>query len=175
MRLLFFIAISIAASFAQAQAVSVPDALTLPEAEVESRLAESHPSALYAYAKRLFEAGRKDDAVMWFYAGQLRFRYHLKANPSLPRDGQPALMASLNATLGQMINEWAGGSPREWAASIQKALDWDASTPNPTTPKEQHGPALADMRSGLAGLAQQIRDSEGTIRTQRKSRGLENR
>ena len=175
MRLLLFIAISIAVTFAEAQPLSIPDAVSKPEAEVEPRLAESHPTALYAYAKRLFEAGRKDDAVMWFYAGQLRFRYHLKANPSLPRDGEPALMASLNATVGQTINEWAGGSPREWAASTQKALDWDAKTPNPTTPKEQYGVALAEMRSGLADLAQQIRDGEDTIRTKRKSRGLENR
>jgi hypothetical protein len=79
-RLLFFIALSIAATFAQAQPLTVADALSKPEPEVEPRLAESHPTALYAYATRLFEAGRKDDAVMWFYAGQLRFRYHLKAN-----------------------------------------------------------------------------------------------
>jgi hypothetical protein len=175
MRLLIFIALSIALDFARAQSLSIPDAMSRPEAEAESRLAESHPGALYAYARRMFDAGRKDDAVMWFYAGQLRFRYHLKANPSLPRDGEPALMVSLNATVGQTINEWAGGSPRQWADSIQKALDWDAKSPNPVTPKEQYGAALADMRSGLTDLAQQIRTSEDTIRTKRKSRGLENR
>ena len=160
---------------AHAQALSVQDALSKPEAEVESRLAESHPAVLYAYAKRLFEIGRKDDAVVWFYSGQLRFRYHLTANPSLPPDGEPALMASLNATIGQVINEWAGGSPRGWANSIQKALDWDERAPNAVTPKGLNGPALAQLRDGLAGLGHQVLKSEDTIREQRKARGLENR
>ena len=33
------------------------------------------PPALFGLSKSLFEAGKKDDAMFWFYAGQLRARY----------------------------------------------------------------------------------------------------
>ncbi|MFT8211332.1 MAG: hypothetical protein ACMZI0_13530 [Symbiopectobacterium sp.] len=90
--------------------------------DTDAGLANKHPSELHLHAKRLFETGHKDDAVTWFYIGQLRWRYHLLVHPELPPDGEPAAMDALNATLGQAINEWAGGSPEAWHAAIGKAL-----------------------------------------------------
>lgn len=51
-------------------------------------------------------------------------------------------MASLNATVGQTINEWAGGSPRQGADSIQKALDWDANRQIRLPPRNSTVPHL---------------------------------
>lgn len=164
------LALSVAATAAP---LTVDQAMHLPASKVEASLADSHPSTVYIYAQRLFEEGKKDDAVVWFYVGQLRFRYHLMANPGLPPDGEPAVMASLNATLGQTINEWAGGSPQAWAAAMTKALAWDAAHPNPTTPKAQNAQALEKTRTGLAGLRDQIIHTADQIRAQRKARGLE--
>lgn len=160
---------------AMAQPLEDDEAERLPAAQVEARLAESHPVESYRYAQRLFRQGKRDEAVTWFYIGQLRFRYRLLANPNLPPDGEPALMASLNATLGQTFNEWAGGSPRDWVAAIDRALAWDAAHPNPLTPKDQHAAELARIRGGLQGLRDDIMASEQTIREQRKANGLENR
>ena len=161
--------------FARAQPLSVPEALSKSEIEVETRLPESHPSVFFAFAKRLFEVGRRDDAVMWLWVGRLRFRFHLKASPALALDGDPALMASLNATVGSTINEWANGSPRDLSASIQRALDWDAKSANLITSKEQHGATLAELRSQFSELASEILKSEGAIRASRQAQGLENR
>jgi hypothetical protein len=132
--------------------VDAKTASTLPEKQVEAQLPKSHPSAYYSYAMRLFQAGKKNEAVQWFYIGQLRYRYHLRANPNLPPDGDPAIMASLNATAGQTINEWAGGSPTEWAASIDRALQWDAAHENTFTPKPKFAQALQKTRLGLIQL-----------------------
>ena len=143
--------------------------------DVERYLAKSHPSELYVHALTLFEQGHKDEAVKWFYAGQLRFRYLLAANPGLPQDDEPAAMDALNATVGSSINEWAGGSPQDWADAMQSALDWDAATPNPTTPKDRHADALRETRAGLESLIGQIRDNVDLIRDQRTQAGLENR
>jgi len=148
---------------------------SLPEAQVVERLPESHPTVLYAFAGRLFSAGRRDEAVMWFYAGQLRYRCHLVANPGLKPDGEPAVMASLNATLGQTINEWAGGSPEGWARAIDQALAWDEKFPDATTPKDRHAAARRQVRTGLAQMRDQIRREAASIRAQRASNGLENR
>ncbi|WMD18172.1 hypothetical protein RAS12_16085 [Achromobacter seleniivolatilans] len=143
--------------------------------DVEERLAQSHPSELYVHALQLFEQGRKDEAVKWFFAGQLRFRYLLIANPGLPEDDEPAAMDALNATVGSSINEWAAGEPNDWADAMQAALDWDARYPNPTTPKDKYAHALEETRAGLASLIQQIRDNVDMIREQRTEAGLENR
>lgn len=158
-----------------AEPLTLAQARSLPRAQVVASLPDSHPAVLYAYASRLFEQGARDEAVMWFYAGQLRFRFHLRAHPELPRDGEPALMASLNATVGQSLNEWAGGSPRGWAHAIDRALAWDSGHGNATTPKDRYHRALDETRKGLLGLRDQILSDKEQIAAQRTVRGLENR
>ncbi|MGK4328526.1 hypothetical protein [Lonsdalea quercina] len=172
--LLFLTALSANVS-PSALAAELKPVLVAVQSETDAQLAQAHPSDLYQYAQRLYEAGERDKAVTWFYIGQLRFRYYLLANPNLPPDGEPALMASLNDTLGQTINEWAGGSPKNWSASIQQALAWDASHPNPVTPKAQHAVELQKVRTGLEQLGDYIRHNEAEIRAKRQEAGLENR
>jgi hypothetical protein len=160
---------------ATAAPISVSEAFSLPEAEVEASVAESHPSIAVALAKRLFDAGRKDEAVVWFYIGQLRYRFHLMANPGLAPGGDPALMASLNATIGQAINEWAGGSPRDWVLAIDKALAWDESHPNSITSTTEHAAEWRQVRRGLEALRSDIERNAAAIRETRAKNGLENR
>lgn len=174
MRFLLVLPLLIALS-ASAQPVSFDNRIVVSTAETQAQLTKLHPSELYKHAQKLFYAGYKDEAVIWFYIGQLRFRYHLLAHPELPPDGEPALMGALNEVLGREINEWAGGSTVNWAASIQQALDWDAANPNVFTPKEAYGPQLQELRSGLAGLAQHVTDNADAIRAQRAAVGLPNR
>jgi hypothetical protein len=63
------------------------------------------PAELYRLAALLFAAGQRDDAVRWFYVAQLRARYHLATASGLRPDGEPALYAAFNETLGSPINE----------------------------------------------------------------------
>jgi hypothetical protein len=168
-------ALALAATVCFAAPISVKEAFELPEAQVEASIADSHPSIAVAYAKRLFDEDRKDDAVTWFYIGQLRYRFHLLANPDISPDGDPALMASLNATIGQAINEWAGGSPDGWMRSIDKALAWDASHGNAVTSQQDHAAEWAQVRSGLKNLRAEIEKNGSMIRETRAKNGLENR
>ena len=148
---------------------------TMPAAEVEKLLPREHPSIIYAYAGRLFSEGRKDDAVFWFYAGQLRYRVYLKANPKLEPSGDPALFASLNATLGKQLNEYAGGNIKEWVKAIDRALKWDADSENALTPKKTFAAIYAEIRAGLKKMRDQVESQGDIIRAQRKKAGLENR
>src|SRR5689334_9712989 len=84
------------------------DLKKLPPPKIEAALPNHHPSAYYGYAIRLFDQGKKDDAVFWFYVGQLRWRFYLKANPNLDPSGDPAALGALNATIGPTINGYAG-------------------------------------------------------------------
>jgi hypothetical protein len=160
---------------AVAAPLGIEDVKSLPEAKVELALPESHPAVLYVYAARLFRAGRKDEAVMWFYAGQLRYRFYLRSNPKLPPDGEPAVFAALTETFGEEINGWAGGSPRDWVAAIDRALKWDEANPNTFTSKSQNAVALQETRQGLAELRNKIIKSEAQIRARREQLGLPNR
>ena len=70
-------------------------------------LAKAHPSELVAKAPALMAAGRPEEATFWFYAGQLRWRARLAANPAQDPSGEPALFASLFETIGPEVNCWA--------------------------------------------------------------------
>ena len=158
------------------QAALTPDELkTLPRSQIEAKLPGEHPSAYYVYAGRLFAEGKKDESIVWFYIGQLRYRIHLKANPSLEPSGDPALFASLNATVGLTINEYAGGDPKIWTTQISAALMWDEEHPNDLTSKKKFGEIHTEIRTGLAGLKKHVEDNATQIREERKKRGLSNR
>lgn len=156
-------------------ALSPDDVKKLAPTEIEAALPNEHPSSLYGYAWRLFGDGKKDEAVFWFYVGQLRYRIYLEAMPAVDPSGDPALFASLNATIGQTINEYAGGDPKQWATQIEKALKWDDEHVNGLAPKEKFKEVHSSIRSGLDKLKKQIEDSVDKIREERKTRGLENR
>ena len=130
---------------------------------------------MYEHSARLLSAGEMHEAAFWFYAGQLRYRVHLLARPTLPPDQDPALFASFNATLGQAINEYLGGDPQEWERVIERVLTWDEQTPNEFTPMDQFPDVYRSVRSGLQDLLAWIHQSHDEIRAERSERGLENR
>jgi len=132
-----------------------------------------HPAAYYKLAASLFKnAATKDEAVFWFYAGQLRYRYHLAANPGLPPSGDPALFASLSEVVGRPINEHAGADPDRWAAVIDEVLKWDASQDNRFTPKNKAPKAYHDIRAGLEKMRDTVKATKNEILASRKKHGL---
>jgi hypothetical protein len=136
---------------------------------------DQHPSFYYVLASRLFQANRRDEAVYWFYAGQLRYRIRLACHPDLAPDTEPALFGSLQETVGRPINEYAGADPRAWAAAMERALAWDAATHNGFEPKAPCQAAIADQRGGMGQLIAHVRANEAQLRRDRAAAGLPNR
>jgi hypothetical protein len=134
-----------------------------------------HPFEEYRHAAELFRQGDREQAVFLFYRGQLRARIHLAARPELPRDGDPALFASLSEAVGRPINEWAFGDIPALAGILDRVLAWHAANDDPFTPKSRFGAAHAEVRRGLAGLRRQIVAEQESIRAQRRANGLANR
>ncbi|WP_447926859.1 hypothetical protein [Vreelandella sp. EE27] len=116
----------------------------------------SHPAEYYQYAAELFSRGDKEEAAFWCYAGQLRYRIHLTARPDLPPSGDPALFASLHSVVGEQINEYLGGEPAIWKATIERVLEWDEMVENAFTPKSEYPEAHAEQRQGLEGLFEEL-------------------
>ena len=108
-----------------------------------------HPAAMFILAKRLFDAGRRDEAVFWFYEGQLRWHALIRnSNPG----GQPVFNGEqdhfdvLFSDVGPDINHDAFGDIPALRNTIDRVLDWDASHPDDFTPK---GPVKDGARDGL--------------------------
>ena len=157
-----------------------PDAAAsdVPAADAGSSRAgieNKHPAAYYELAAQLLGSGEKDEAVFWFYAGQLRYRVHLTCHPDLKPDGDPALVASLSETVGPPINEHAFGDPPNLAATLDKVLAWDEATTNGFTSKGDCADAVASQRAGLGDLRQYVVDNADDIRRAREKNGLPTR
>lgn len=146
------------------------DALTVPE--LLTRADTLPPAGLYLLASRLFAEGRREDATRWLYVAQIRARYRLITSPGLSPDGEPALYAALQETIGRPINEWAFGDIPAVAARMQEALDWDDAHPNAVTPKTRDAAALERIRGGLAQLRLRVLADQADIRRQRGANGL---
>lgn len=151
------------------------DPRTIPLDEFVSIIPDQHPAFYYMLASRLFVANRQEEAVFWFYAGQLRYRVRLACHPDLPPDVEPALFGSLQQSVGQTINEYAGGNPDEWAATLERVLAWDEAIHNGFEPRAPCAAQIAEQRAGMGQLIAQIRDNREQIRAERTSRGLPNR
>lgn len=122
-------------------------------------------------AAPLMQAGRRDEATFWFYAGQLRWRSRLNASPTPDLTGEPALFSSLFETLGPPVNGWAFGDIPKLQRTIDNVLLWDVRYPDPSLDPAVH----KRMRAGLTALRSQIGREADMIRVERASRGLENR
>lgn len=139
--------------------------------QLQAGIEQKHPAAYYVLAKRLFESGARDEAVFWFYAGQIRWRAYLMGNPQLPRDGDPALFASLSEVVGRPLNEYAFGDIPALVKIIDRALEWDAKNPD----SYAKAPERERSRSGLMGMKADMLARADEIRATRVKNGLTNR
>ena len=169
----------LAAAFALLSLASAKSEPALPDdylaqsvEQLTTDIEHKHPTAALVLAKRLFEGGRQDEAVFWFYLGQLRYRAYLKAHPKLDPSGEPALFASLMEVLGRPINVYAFGDIPGLVAIIDRVIAWDASHADDFAPP---GQAREEIKAGLVKMRADIIAKQDDIRRQRRERGLPNR
>jgi hypothetical protein len=157
------------------KSATAQDAQTIPLNSLIAQAPNVSPDALFVLAARSFAAGRRDEAVVWFYVAQIRMRFRLAVAPDLPPDGEPAVYEALFETIGPQINGWAFGNIDRLAAHMQEALDWDRSHVNTFTPKSGHTAELEQIRSGLAAFRASVLTQKDELRRERATKGLENR
>jgi hypothetical protein len=163
----------LALSFLQA---SADDLSSLSIDQLKNGIENQHPSAFYILAQKLFTAGQKDDAVFWFYAGQLRYRvYLLVNNGKLDPSGDPALFASLSEEVGRSINEYAFGDIPQLAKTIDAVIAWDQSHANALTPRDKYKSQYDQIVAGLTQMRDQVIKQADSIRKTRTANGLQNR
>src|ERR1700726_1618200 len=155
---------------------SAQDPATLSIEQLRNTIENQHPSGFYILAEKLFAAGKKDEAVFWFYAGQLRYRVYLAVNKDkLDPSGDPAVFASLSEEIGRPINEYAFGDIPQLTKTIDAVIAWDQSHDNALTPRDKHKSQYEQIVSGLTQMRDQVLQQADSIRKTRSSHGLPNR
>jgi hypothetical protein len=125
-------------------------------AQIEKGAPAVHPATLYVLAQRLFAEGRKDEAVFWYYVGQLRFRFYLAVNPHLESSGDPALFSVLSDVVGNPIDRFGFQDPRKLVQTLERVEQWDEETPNGFTSKENNHAVWLEVREGFKNFIAEV-------------------
>ena len=122
-----------------------------------------HWTGFYYAAEKLFKKGRKDEALMWYYTGQIRGRVASGLDPDPSRNN--ALLTSLAYGIGQPIMKYAHGDKDAWLKAIDAALAWDKAHPMPADPVQVIG--ISDVAWDSANFQivyDQVRTGLATMR-----------
>lgn len=85
------------------------------------------PPVFYALSQALFQEGKKDAAVFWFYTGQLRARFD--ANRCADGSARQAV-AVLNNQYGTPIDQYTSQDIPKLEALVPRVVKWDRKTPH---------------------------------------------
>lgn len=88
---------------------------------------DTHPIAMWLLAKRLYDADRRDEAVFWFYLGQLRWRSCLRQTPSC---GGREQYGRLFETIGPDLNTHGFRTLPALQSTVDAVVAWDESHPD---------------------------------------------
>lgn len=122
-----------------------------------------HWVAFYEAADQLFKQGRKDEALQWYYAGQIRARVAAGLDPDASRNN--AMMVAMNEGIGTPIMDYAKADQENWGRQIDAALAWDKAHPLPNDPKEVIGISEVVWDSAnFFRVYQQVRDGLAQMR-----------
>ena len=94
--------------------------------EVINASQEYAPYVFYPMSNLLFEMGKKDKAVFWFCAAQLRSRFD--ANRCTDKTAASAV-AVLNAKYGPEINKYMFTDVEKLKEIVNNVAEWDEATP----------------------------------------------
>ncbi len=127
--------------------------------EVLGDAGRAEPLVLMLAASRQLELGSKDDAVLWFYAGQLRARY----SPLLTGEQSQQVTIS-TVTLGEAINAHGMRDVVRMIELIARAMQWDEKTYDAWAKANKLDPDRADLlkrradaRDGLVAFATDLK------------------
>lgn len=177
--------------FSRELAAATPATIEAVVTALRQRQATLPALTMYVAAVRLYDLGRRDEAVYWFYCAQYRARLFQGAldEQRVGGLGAPAfeLRAAHNAfnqLAGEYINGYAGCDPPRWRATVLRVQQENQrAVPPLATIYPQiafQAPAEwaarnADVNQGLSKLAGFIQENTASMRTARAQNGANKR
>ena len=105
------------------------------------------PPVFYVLSAVLFNDGKKDEALFWFYAGQLRARFDANRCADVSAEGAVEL---LNDQFGPPINRYAFRDIPTLEKLVPRVVDWDQKTPHSYDQRWINLHGMGAMMSGLS-------------------------
>jgi hypothetical protein len=115
---------------------------------VQSPTSLKEPLDLFPAASVYYQRGKKDNAVFWFYAAQLRTRYQLV----FEKGDRGQLLAIMLMTIGQPINNYALQDTARLSRTLDQVLEWDSTTQNPYRNKASSDATNRQVEQVYAGF-----------------------
>lgn len=161
----FLLLVSLVSIWSLHNALAMSDIFGQSVDELREDIERKHPVNYLLLAIQLFDEDEKDEAVKWYYIGQIRLKAHLKANPDLAPSEEPALYGSLKYLIGPLINEHASSDQDNWILLIDSALEWHSENPNYFTPKGKHKEIYEKIRNEFKAFRDEVESSKGEIKS----------
>lgn len=153
------------------------------ENTIKSMLTEKDtltPEQMFVASIRLYELGKKDEAVYWFYEAQYLARIFVNATKNAGGLGNKGFelkhaYGSFLQLAGETINGYAGCDPDKWIATLKKVNKNNQKTPNldlifpgvSFVEKETWDGIRKRNSEGMEGLIGSIEQSKPTWKQQR--------
>ena len=142
-------------------------AITAAEEIVKDPGVFKDPLQFFAPIVPLFRHGKKDEAVFWYYAAQLRTRDQI----ALANANQGLLMMGLTmamAAVGHAIDNYAFQNASNFIRIIDRVTAWDKRMPNPYLVLDKEKFVKVDL--GITQLFGDLRDKNSKFIQERASK-----
>ncbi|MBN1472739.1 MAG: ankyrin repeat domain-containing protein [Syntrophaceae bacterium] len=124
-------------------------ALAAAEEIIKKPASLKEPLDLFKPALTFYLHGKKDEAVFWFYAAQLRVRYQL----AFEKGDRGQLLQIMRMTIGPPILNYAFQNTSNLNRILDRVLEWDKKTPNPFREKPRSESINKEIDSVYAGMS----------------------
>ena len=148
-------------------AVSKEKAASMSISQLKKEAIFLHPVGYYILANKLFHDGNKDESILWFYVGSLRYRYFLSSVGDDPFHPENELFGKVQFEIGGVILNYAGGDPDFWGHQINEADKWDDENFNIFYSKKNNPEELVEIKNAMQDFRRTILKDKESIISQR--------
>jgi hypothetical protein len=165
-----------------------PDTILQIASDLKKEKEKLRPEVMYVIAIRLYDFGKKDEAVYWFYTAQYRAGVFgsILAEEKIGSIGSEAFelrnaYSSFNQLAGTYINGYAFGDIVALEKTLTKVIEEGKELPKYSElfpgivfqPESEWDQKIKDRSAKLSGLIDYIKKNADYIKEQRKKNGIE--
>ena len=126
--------------------------------EMKKLLPTIHPAGYFMLSAKLYDKQSFDEAVVFLYVAQIRFRTYFKVYPNLDPSGDPALFDSLLNNIGQAVNGYAGKNITNWITQIENAKKWHRENRYTLIPQDMYKDYYKEIIDGLNEMVDELKN-----------------
>ena len=136
------------------------DYMERPIKQMKELLPTIHPAGYFLLSAKLYGEEKFDEAIMFLYVAQIRYKAYLAVYPNLEPSGDPALFGALLNDVGQAVNGYAGQDISNWIVQIENAKRWHDENRYIPIAQDIHGEHYKEILDGLDEMVEELKEYE---------------